>query len=431
MYAYLKDRYSRYRRYLSNLSASFISQAVSAISILLLTPVLLRSLGEDSFGVYGTLLNVITLAAVFDLGLNVGLLRKLIHSKEQSTPIISTIFFFFIFLLLISIPVFYLMFRFELLGNGDQYLITSVFTSLIVGQNIIALFFDVMIQSANKIFLGKMIRIIKTVIEFGLLYWVCNYGSIVSIFMAIGFVNFIYLFILAHYAKKEVPFQLSFSSFNFTLLRSHIVYSFWYFQTTVSSVLVYNAQIILISSMVAPAAVSKYYIVMRFFEVIRTGMGNFTMILFPSLSLLQVKANWVQLKRMFMRVSVRVCLMVVVAMVIVLTIGEQFFSYWSKYYDVETIQLYRWYAILIAFLLIEHVPVVFLSALKFNKLPAILGTIQGVIGLLLTYLLVPYYGIAGAVMSSLIALLCTNFIFNPVYLFKRISTEERSMTVAQ
>lgn len=178
--------------------------------------------------------------------------------------------------------------------------------------------------------------------------------------------------------------------------------------------------------MVVPAAVSKYYIVMRFFEVIRTGMGNFTMILFPSLSLLQVKANWVQLKRMFVQVFLRVCLMVVVAMAIVLTIGEQFFSYWSKYYDVETIELYRWYAVLIAFLLIEHVPVVFLSALKFNKLPAIVGTMQGLIGLLLTYFLVPYYGIAGAVMSSLIALLCTNFFFNPVYLFKRIRAEEKA-----
>lgn len=410
----------RYSRYLSNLGASFFAQAVTALSILLLTPILLRTLGADGLGYYGVLLNVILLSAVFDFGLNTGLLRKLIHEKGRTDAVVSSMFFFFILLLLVGIPLFYGLFRFELLKTDQRYLLTSVFTALIVVQNMLAMFFEMMIQSADKIFVGKMIRIVKTIVEFIVLFLLSRFGSIAFLLLGTAAVNFLFLFALAHYAKKEVSFSISFQLFSWTRLLDHARYSFWYFQTTLSSVLVYNAQIIMIGSLVAPAAVSRYFMVMRFFDVIRTGMGNFTMILFPSLSIMQAEANWKKLHHLFLKVLVRVSLMVVVAFVVVLTLGEYCFVYWSKLKDADTLFVFRWYSVLICLLLIEHVAVVFLAALKFNKLPSIIGTIQGVLGLLLTYQLVPLYGIGGAVIASIISLLVTNFIFNPIYLFRKI-----------
>lgn len=419
---YLYTGLSNYKRYLSNLGASFFSQAITALSILLLTPVLLRSLGEQAFGIYGILLNIIALSAVFDFGLNIGLLRKLIHEKDRAVAVVNAVFFFYILLSILAVPAFYFLYRFDFLKSDGQYLLTGIFTALIVGQNMIAVFFDVMIQSANKIFVGKMVRVIKTVVEFFVLYLLSSTGSIKWVLAGSAAVNFLYLLILSKYAQKEVRYQLSPSLFNWRVLAEHIRYSFWYFQTTLSSVLVYNAQIIVIGSMVAPASVSRYYMVMRFFDVIRSGMGNFTLILFPSLSMLQASADWARLQQMFLRVLLRVSIMVGIAVLGILTIGEYLFVYWSKYNDTETLQLFRWYAILIALLLIEHVPVVFLAAFKFNKLPAIVGTVQGLLGLMLTWFLVPEWGIAGAVIASVIALLATNFLFNPIYLFTKMKT---------
>jgi len=416
----LFSRVLRYKRYLFNLSASFLSQIVAGISILLLTPILLRSLGENSFGIYGILLNIIALSSVFDFGLNIGLLRKLIHEKEGIGYLINTVFFFYILLFLLAIPAFYFLYRFDILKSDEQYFLTAFFTALIVAQNMLAVFFDVMIQSTNKIFVGKIIRIGKTVIEFFVLYLLSSFGSLKWILLGTAGVNFLYLIVLSQYARREVKYKLSFLWIKWKVLMGHIRYSFWYFQSTISSVLVYNAQIVLIGAMVAPASVSRYFMVMRFFEMIRMGMGNFTIVLLPSLSMLQASAAWHQLKQMFVRVLRRVTLLVVFAIAAILTIGESIFIYWSKYNDAETLGLFRWYTILIGLLLIENVAVVFLAAFKFNKLPSIVGIIQGVLGLLLTWLMVPVWGIAGAVMGSVIALLCTNFLFNPIYLFLKM-----------
>jgi|GEM_PF-331417 len=429
--SYIITNLLAYKRYLSNLGASFLSQAVTAASILLLTPVLLASLGEQMFGIYGILLNIIALSVVFDFGLNIGLLRKLIHEKEQSVHVVNAVFFFFILLSIIAVPLFYFLFRFDILKSDGQYFITGIFTALIVGQNMLAVFFDVMIQSADKIFVGKMIRVVKTVVEFLVLYMLSKFGSIKWILAGSAVINFVYLLVLARYARKEVSYRLSFSYFRWNILTDHLRYSFWYFQATISSVLVYNAQIIMIGSLVAPASVSRYFMVMRFFEVIRTGIGNFTLILFPSLSIMQAAADWHRLQRMFLRVLLRVVVLVILMGLLMLTIGEQLFIYWSKYNDQATLQLFRWYILLITLLLIEHVPFTFLSAFKFNKLPAVVGTIQGIAGLILTWFLVPVYGIAGAVISSVIALLGTNFLFNPVYLFSKMKAYIRKEGVGE
>lgn len=410
----------RYKRYFFNLGASFMSQAVGAVSIILLNPILLHSLGEEGYGYYGILLNLILFSAVFDLGLNTGLLRKLIHEKGSVNELLSSIFFFFILLLLAGIPAFYLLFKFEVFKIDQRHLLAGIFTALIVAQNMVAVFFEMMIQSANKIFVGRVIRTIKTIVEFFVLYYLSSWGSIAFLLLGSATVNILLILVLAYYAKKEVPFRISLSLFQWKTLVSHIRYCFWYFQTTVSSVLVYNAQIIMVSYLVSPMVISRYYMVMRFFEVIRTGMGNFTMILFPSLAMLQAADNWPRLYQTFIKVMIRVGLMVALAFLVVITLGEYFFVQWSHFGDVDTILVFRWYAVLISLLLLEHVAVVFLSALKFNKLPAIIGTLQGLLGLLLTYVLVPHYGIVGVVISSVIALLLTNFFFNPVYLIGKI-----------
>ncbi len=128
-------------RYLSNLSTTFISQAVSALSILLLTPILLQQLGTTQYSQYGVLVNMILFSAIFDLGLNIGLLRKLIHSHRNNLALINTIFFFFVGSLILLTPLFWTLFTVGFVKVESNFLYLSVFVSIIVVQNFLALFF--------------------------------------------------------------------------------------------------------------------------------------------------------------------------------------------------------------------------------------------------------------------------------------------------
>ncbi len=84
-------------------------------------------------------------------------------------------------------------------------------------------------------------------------------------------------------------------------------------------------------------------------------------------------------------------------------------------------ELFKLFSVFIMMIVFDNVSAVFLSALRFNKLQTIVAIGQGILGLMLGYILFHYYGIAGIAIGSIIALLVTNFLFNPLYLVKQMN----------
>lgn len=410
-----------HKRYLSNLGATFVSQAVSALSILILTPYFLKELGTEQFSIYGVILNLIVFSSIFDFGLNIGLLRKLVHRDHAHIQLINVLFIFFISLFIISIPIYIGVFKLGLVNNTSHDVLLPILVAIVVSQNIIAILFDVIIQSVNKIFIGKLIRIIRTLAEFILLFIICKFGLVKYLLLTTACVNFIYIFALFIFSKKELNYHISFSYFKWVILKEHLLYSFWYFQNAIASVTVYNAQIILISNFIDSVNVARYLVVTRFYDVIRTGLTNFTMVLFPTISGLQAEGDWIKIKKIYLNVLLRVTLLVIITFAIILTFGQTIFLNWSRFNDPIVIALFQLYSVFVGLLIIEHVPTVFLAAFKFNKHPSIVASIQGIAGLLFTYFLLPRYGIIGGIIGSLIAFLLTNFWFNLYYLNHKLN----------
>ena len=185
--------------------------------------------------------------------------------------------------------------------------------------------------------------------------------------------------------------------------------------------MVFNAQILMISSVLGLVVVAKYVVVNRFYDIVRMGIANFTLVLFPSLAAMQAEGNWVLIKKLFFKMLRRITLICIVAFIALVTIGEKAFIFWSKQNDAETHSLYQVFAIFIMLIVIDNVSAVFLSAFKLNKLQTVISIVQGLIGLVLGYVLLKIYGIVGVAAASVVALLVTNFIFNPVYLVKNIN----------
>lgn len=406
---------------------SFLSQGCTALSILLITPILLDALGKEAFSSYGIILNVIAFSAVLDFGLSTGLLRRIIHEPVEARPAINGILIFYAFLFIIAIPVYFWVYRSGIVMLNQSVLPIAVLTAAIVIQNILALFFDAIIQSTNRIYVGRGIKIIKTILEFIALWYAAKYASISFLLLATSLINIVYLLCMYLVAKRVFHFSISVRAFRFSVMLDNVRYSFWYFQHTLATVLVYNAQIILLGNIIDKISVTKYLLVMRFYDVVRLGLANFTIIMFPSLLRLEADRNWLYLKQLFLKLTMRISLMVLTVFVVMVTAGKIVFYKWSHFDDPEITKLFTLYSIFIALLLIEHVPTVFLSALKYNRAPAVVGTLQGLLSLLFTYLLVPSWGISGAVMGSLAAFLLTNCFYNPAYLLFKINGHLRRM----
>lgn len=407
-------------RYLLNLCATFMSQFVSALSVLILTPLLLERLGTVHFGTYGVILNVVLFSSIFDFGLNVGFLKRLIEKKEDTLVLLNTVFFFFLGMFLLYIPLFFFLFSAGLVKMDDGIPFFALMTSVLIVQNILAAFFDVIIQSVNKIFLGRSIRVVKLLLEFFGLLLLSVKGSVPVLLIASATVNTLYIIALVYFSRRELVYCISLKYIQWNALVKHLGYSFWYFLNTVAVSLVFNSQVIMMNMIAGSTGVAKYLMITRFYDMMRIGLSNFTAVLFPVLATIQEEGRWDQIRSYFFRSLLRVSIMGGIIFVLVWWIGKPLFLQWSKFNDPEMSRLFMVFSVFILFIVIDNVSATFLGAFRENKASTLMALVQGALGLGLGYLLLLKMGVTGMALASLIALLLTNFWFNPWYLVKLI-----------
>ncbi len=407
------------RRYWLNLITTFLSQAFSAAIIVVLTPVLQQHFSTEEFSNYGVLLNVVTFAAAFDFGMNIGLMRRLIHEQEKASELISTVFFLYLFLFLGLFPLFAVLYKANIINIGSSFLKFGFLTALLVAQTILSYLFDVILNSANKIFLAKLIRIGKVLAEL-ILLWVCSkWGSAGLMLLTSAGINLFYILVLYGYSRKEINYTISWNHFSLKILIDHFRYSFWYFLNAVSVVLAFNAQIILLNGVGTKKEVAVFFLVSRFMDVVRIGATNFTTILFPSLASLEAKGQWDTLKTNYFSILKRVILFSIIALFLLLTVGKYIFSWWSHQNSNTVKNLFTVSSLFTIMIIIDNVSSVFLNAFRLNRGQTILSVGQGMLALFLGYFLWQYYGLIGIALGSLTALLCTNFLYNPLFLISQ------------
>jgi len=407
--------------YLKNLFFTFFSQGITAISLIILTPLLTKHLGLQEFGIYGVILNVIAFSAIFDLGLNTGLLRKYILSDKSNTDLINTIFNFFLFVGVILLPIYFYLFHLVLKINNTSLLTISILSTIVIAQNVIILFFDTLIQGLNLIFVSKLLRSLKLTLEFFITISFLRILNLPFLLLITTTINFLYIISLYFYAKHTHKIQLRISKINWSILISHIQFSFWYFLASLASVLVFNTQIILINNLIGGSEAARFLIVTRFFDIIRIAMTNFTQILTPKIIYIEYENNWRKIKDLFLNVFKRLSILTTLLSIILYFFGPVIFVKWSKQFDSSIISLFYIYIFFIALIIIDNVSFIFLSALKLNKVTTIVSIIQGLITLILTFIFVKNFGIIGAIYASLLSFVLTNMFFNPIYLLKSLN----------
>jgi len=408
------------RRYVQNLTATFFSQGITALSLFILTPRLLRFLGEERLNEYWVILNLVVVAAVLDLGQSVGLSHRLIQRKRNYSVLVTSIFFGQAGIWLISIPLLFLIFHYRLVninGNSFQF---ALLASLILFQNIVALLFDGVLQSFNKIYVSKWLRAGRTLVEMGLIFWFVKSASVSTLLLITVIINCVYLFLLYYFSVVQFPFYISRGYFNYKVLIGHLKYSSPYLMTILAGLIAFNVQILLLQSILVTYAMAIFLLVFRFFEVIRLALTNFTLILFPSISDMQSKGNWEGVERLFYQVLKRVAIFSALVLTLIYFFGEAAFTLWSGYAGQEVSALF-YFSIVYTFLLVlDHVSVVFQYSLNIQAIPAVVSIVQSLISLLLTVCFVKTAGVVGALFASLLSFVCISFIFNPLFLLKRI-----------
>jgi len=411
--------------YLKNLFFTYFSQSVTAITLLILTPFLSYSLGINNFGIYGVLLNIISFSVIFDFGFNAGLLRKYIFKSINYENLTNNLFIFFIGLLFFLIPIIIFILIYFVQITKFSSLFFGLLLSIIVVQNILILFFETIIQTYNLIYISKILRSCKVVIEFILIFVFLKLINLNILLIITSLVNIFILLFFYIYLYKNYNFKISFKNFSLNLIINHFIYSIWYFFTSLATVLVFNTQIIIINFLIGSNAAAKFLIITRFFDIIRIAITNFTQVLTPQIIYVEIENNWLKIKNLFLTMIKRIIILSLFFAVLIHFYGPYFFIKWSNLNDNITLKMFQLYIVFITLIIIDNVSFIFINALKINKETTLMSILQGVINLLLTYIFVIKFGIIGAIYASLISFIMTNMIYNPYHLLKTISNKNK------
>lgn len=409
------------KRYLLNVGTTFLSQFANAVTLILLTPLLSNYLGLSNFGTYGVIINVIAFSVILDFGLNIGLVRSFIHQSSNLKELSNSIFLFFLSLLILLFPIF-LIFYFNYFQNTNLELFQiAALTTVIVVQNIIAGYFDALIQAQNKIYVSKIIRASKLLFELIIILIFIKTIHLIGLLIIMFIVNVAYLLSLYLYLKKSIDYTISYKNFHLPILLAHFKYSFWYFVSSLATVLVFNTQVLILNYYNGPIIAAKYLVVVRFFDIIRIAATNFTQVLFPKIIQVEFLGDWKLLKQMLFSVYKKILILIIFITLFLYFFGFQLFVYWSRLNDPTLSLLFNLYLIFTALIIFDNVSVIFLSALKLNKIPTLVSIGQGLLGILLSIFLLYYIGYIGILAGFLISFIFTNLFFNPYYLLKSVN----------
>ena len=302
---------NNHKLYLINVGATFFSQFSNAITLIILTPLLTQSLGLNDFGVYGVVINIIAFSVILDFGLNIGLVRTFIHKLPQTNQLLNSLVIFYASLLLILFPSYFIFYQHYFIHPTFSIFSIALFTSIIVVQNIFVTYFDALIQTQNKIYVSKIIRAFKLIIELLLIIYFLKTISLLKILMIISVVNIFYLSSLFIYLKNKINYKITFNRVDFTIIIHHFKYSIWYFISSLATVMVFNTQIIILNYYSGSEIAAKYLVIVRFFDIIRIAATNFTQVLFPKIIHAEVNAQWQVLKNMFFTLLKRISFLIV------------------------------------------------------------------------------------------------------------------------
>jgi len=409
------------KRYLLNVGTTFFSQFANAVTLIILTPLLSSYLGLSNFGTYGVIINVISFSVILDFGLNIGLVRSFIHQSSNLKELSNSIFIFFTSLLFLLFPIF-LIFYFNYFQNTNLELFQIAgLTTVIVVQNILAGYFDAMIQAQNKIYVSKIIRASKLLLELIFILIFIKSIHLIGVLTIMFFVNVAYLLSLYLYLKKAIQFTINYNHFKLQVLLSHFKYSFWYFVSSLATVLVFNTQVLILNYYNGPTIAAKYLVVVRFFDIIRIAATNFTQVLFPKIIQIEYLGDWKLIKIMLFSVYKKISILIIFILLFLYFFGFQLFVYWSRLNDPSLSLLFNLYLVFTALIIFDNVSVIFLSALKLNKIPTLVSIVQGLLGILLSILLLYYIGYIGILVGFLIYCIFTNLFFNPYYLLNSLN----------
>jgi O-antigen/teichoic acid export membrane protein len=390
----------------------------SMLLSIVVTPLILKFLNKEEFGLYMTLFQIISYLFLFDFGLGAAISRNLAahrgsdpDSKMSVNKIISTSFFTYSVLGIIVIvcgvsfaPFIADFFRMspDLHSVGKSIAMTL---SIIVGLQFPLKVFSSIFYAHQKQFLFNTVNFVVNLFNLIL--------PVIFLILGFGLWSFVYTMIICtlinivitvYLMRKHYPFlRVSTQFFDKTLLRHMFGFGFFIFINSIAGQVVFFSDRFFIGSLVSLSAVAIYSMTAKAPELCRELAYRITDNAYPAMVEINEKEGGNRLKLIHQKLMMITVCFVTIAFWMIYIINFWFIKLWvgADFFAGQAIMLLT-LALLLQHTII-HVSAVCLSGAGLVKGFSIMSVFEAIINVVLTIWLGKKFGIAGILTATLIA----------------------------
>jgi O-antigen/teichoic acid export membrane protein len=423
---------------LRNIASNWIGTAVNAAVMFVMTPFILREIGEARYGIWILTSSIIGYYGMLDLGFRAGVNQYMTRSLampdyDRASAVLSTAVVVLSTLgaamVLLSVAAAYLapaLFDLPVQAAHEAFwclLVVGVTAGIQCALSPFASIFVAM----QRFDLANLIGISSRLLMAGSIAVALSldYG-LVGLAVASGAVTILDYLVRCLVARRLVP-QLKISSGRASMEQLRAVGSFgaWNFLISISRYAYLHMQPLVIASMLPIAAVGHYALVTGLWYQINSLFTSVGHVLYPVAAALDVQGDRSTLKRLYVEGS-RLLLLAVIPVVLIafvwadpfyrLWVGEKFVS--GEPYDSVALLL----QVLLAGTLISYSSNVagkILTASGHIRQLSLLQVSGTVVNLIASLVLIPYMGLLGVAIASCLTIIVVDLIGVPLMLFRK------------
>lgn len=404
----IQRQIAKNQQFIYHLGSSYALIGLNMATMFLLTPALLHGLGNENYGIWIILFNIVNYFNLSSFGFGqtftLDLIKKKDKPKEVNKLVNTYLFSLFIFAAATA-PIFLLL-QFNLhwfklspdnipMASKAFWIIYIVFFTNFLGQ----LPYNILFAN-NRLSLRNGLEMGRVALSFVLSYWVLNHdGTVLQlsiVTLAVGLTYNLALFIAS---KQVLDFEIKYDHYSKKLFRKFLKPSFHYFLLGLAMQVILFSDGIMVSTLFNAALVPIYSLALRIPDVSMRFIFKIADVKIPKVTSLYDGKDWYKLWLLHNRLFWLTMASAGCVCIILLTFGPWIMNTWIRNFEVN-------YSLLLIFSLnmfaqcLLHVPAIFLQSLGMHERASILAMFGAGVTIGLAWFLSGPLGLMGIALAT-------------------------------
>jgi O-antigen/teichoic acid export membrane protein len=410
LYSKIQRQLARQQKFIYQLGSTYALLGLNMATMFVLTPLLNKNLGQETYGVWLVLFNITNFFNLSSFGFGQTFTLELIKNQDKTKEVNKLVNTYLFSLLLFALGTFplFLLFQFFLLGpvikispallheaTRSFWLVYLIFFLNFISQVPFNILF-----ARHKLSLRNGLEMGRVGLNFLTTFWVIQTGGgLVKISATTLLVTALYVISLFIFSKKTLVYQLDYNHFSKKQFRKFLKPSFHFFLLGVAMYVIVYSDGILVSSLKSAALVALYTVALRIPDTSMRLLFKIADVKTPKITTLYSQKNWAQLWMLHNRLFWLTFGAAALITLILLTLGPNLISLWmGKDFDLH-------YGLLVIFSInmltqcLMHIPALFLISMGMHERSSILAMIFAPVSLVFAWLMSKNLGLEGIALA--------------------------------